>query len=372
LNIAVNTRLLLPNKLEGIGWFTYEVLKRITQNHPEHTFFLFFDRPFDQEFVFSDNCKPIVIYPQARHPILYKIWFDFSIPRALKKYKIDIFLSPDGFLSTKTDVPQISVMHDLNFEHLPDGLPQRALNYYKKYFPIFAQKAQNIITVSEFSKQDISNTYQVPSEKITVAYNGVSDIFKPISESESTSIKDKYTESNDYLVYVGALHKRKNIVKMLQAFDLYKKQYPSSLKFVIVGEKLFKSQEIDGVYESLSCKNDIIFTGRLAQQTLTKVVAGSKAMIYVSIFEGFGIPVVESMKCGVPVLTSNVTSLPEVGGEYAVYCDPLNVESISNGILEVLNHSFDTKELIAHSSKFNWDTTADIVWEVIQKTMDTQ
>jgi glycosyltransferase involved in cell wall biosynthesis len=365
MNIAINTRLLLPNKLEGIGWFTYEVVKRITQQHPEHTFYLFFDRKFDAQFVFDENCQPIVLHPQARHPILYKIWFDYSIPRALKKHKIDLFLSPDGFLSNKTAVPQIPVMHDLNFEHIPEDLPGTDTKYYKKNFPVFAQKAQHIITVSEISRQDIHETNNVPLNKITVAHNGVSDLFQPISEEEKTEIRGHYTKGSEYFVYVGALHKRKNIVRMLEAFDQYKTQHDTDLKLVIVGEKLFKSPEIDAAFEKMQHKTEVIFTGRLTQQKLVKVVAASQGMIYVSYFEGFGIPVLEAMKCGVPVLTSNVTSLPEVGGDKAFYCDPMQVESITNGINELVNSNFSQKELLERANQFSWDNTAEKVWEVI-------
>ena len=101
MRIAINTRFLLPTKMEGFGWYAYEVVSRIVKNHPEHEFIFFFDRKFDEKFVFADNVTPVVIHPQARHPFLFYIWFEFSIKRALKKYKADIFLSPDGYLSSR-------------------------------------------------------------------------------------------------------------------------------------------------------------------------------------------------------------------------------------------------------------------------------
>jgi hypothetical protein len=165
LKIAVNTRLLLHNKLEGIGWFTYEIFKRMAENHPEHTFYFLFDRAYHPSFVFSKNVIPVVVSPQARHPLLYKIWFDISLKRALKKIKPDVFISPDGYLSLTTDVPQINVIHDLNFEHYPNAMPAPSLKYYKKYFPLFAKKAKHIVTVSEYSKQDIVTTYTIDARK---------------------------------------------------------------------------------------------------------------------------------------------------------------------------------------------------------------
>ena len=177
MKIAVNTRLLLPDKLEGIGWVAFETLKRITQAHPEHEFYFIFDRKWDERFIFSDNIIPIVAKPQARHPFLYYLWFEWSIPRILKKIKADVFLSPDAYLSLKTNVKSIAVFHDLNFEHYPEDLPFLERKYYCYFFPRYARKAAQIVTVSQFSKKDIMNLYDVPSEKISVVYNGANEEF---------------------------------------------------------------------------------------------------------------------------------------------------------------------------------------------------
>lgn len=369
MNIGINTRLLLPDKLEGIGWFTYEVVKRMTQNHPEHQFFLFFDRAYDEKFVFGENCHPIVLHPQARHPILYKIWFNLSIPRALKKHNIDLFFSPDGFLSLKTSTPQIPVIHDLNFEHIPEDLPSKHTRYYKKYMPLYAKQATAILTVSEFSKEDISKTYAIPAEKIHVAHNGASDLFKPASDEVMASTKNKYSNDSSYFVYVGALHKRKNISRMLQAFDTFKKDSDSDIKLVVVGEKLFKSPEIDQTYSRMKFKSDVVFTGRLKQNHLAEVVGSALGMVYISYFEGFGIPVLEALQSGVPVLTSDKTSLPEVGGKVSLYCDPFDLDSIKEGMNKLASQSFEQSALLGQAAKFSWDKTAEKVWEVIDENL---
>ena len=132
MNIAINTRLLLHNRLEGIGWFTYETLKIITRSHPEHHFIFLFDRPFHEEFIFSDNITPVVLFPQSRHPFLWYWWFEFSVPAALKKHRADIFLSPDGYLSLCAKTPSLPVIHDLNFEHYPEDLPWVVRRYQTK------------------------------------------------------------------------------------------------------------------------------------------------------------------------------------------------------------------------------------------------
>ncbi len=119
MQIAVNTRLLLSNRLEGIGWFTFETLKRIVRDHPEHHFFFLFDRKYSPEFIFGPNVTPVVLAPQSRHPLLWYIWFEYAVGKFLRKNNIDLFISPDGYLPLKSSVPSISVIHDINFAHYP-------------------------------------------------------------------------------------------------------------------------------------------------------------------------------------------------------------------------------------------------------------
>ncbi|MBO7628806.1 MAG: hypothetical protein J6S87_02525, partial [Bacteroidales bacterium] len=139
MKIAVNTRLLLKDRLEGIGQFTFETLQRITRNHPEHQFFFLFDRKYDESFLFSDNITPIVVFPQARHPYLWYLFFEYSIPLKIRKIKPDLFLSTDGWIPTKLGIPVVNVIHDLNFLHHPEFVPPVVRRYYDRYFPKFAR-----------------------------------------------------------------------------------------------------------------------------------------------------------------------------------------------------------------------------------------
>ncbi|MCK5822706.1 MAG: glycosyltransferase, partial [Bacteroidales bacterium] len=264
MKIAVNTRLLIKDKLEGIGWFTFETFKRIAKNHPEHEFIFIFDRAFSDEFIFSPNVTPVVIHPQSRHPFLWYVWFEHSLPRFLKKLKPDLFVSPDGFLSLSTNIPSFSVIHDINFVHQPKDLPFLARKYYNHYFPLYAKKARRIATVSEFSKKDLCENYQLDTDKVDVVYNGVNKIYSPVSESDKKATKNKYTKDNDFFVFVGALHPRKNVSRLLLAFDEFKKSGKSDIKLVVVGDFMFKNKSLKNVYSNLFYKDDIIFTGRLS------------------------------------------------------------------------------------------------------------
>ena len=373
MRIAVNTRLLLKGKLEGIGWFTFETLKRITQNHPEHEFIFIFDRPFDPDFIFAENVTPVVIGPPARHPLLFWIWFDFSIPKILNKYKVDLFLSPDGYLSLRTKVPQLAVIHDINFVHRPDDLPWLIEKYYNFFFPRFARIAKRIATVSFYSKEDIARSFKISYDKIDVVYDGINQIFKPLSENEKIAVRKKFTGGAEYFLFVGALHPRKNVSGLLNAFDSFKTDTDNNIKLIIVGGEMHKTGDIFETYDNMRFKDDVIFTGRVATSDLHDIFGAALALTFVPFFEGFGIPVVEAMTAGVPVLCSNTTSIPEVGGNAVIYADPMKIDQITDAMLKLANDKELRQELIEkgfeQKNKFSWDETAHLLWESIKRTM---
>lgn len=373
MNIAVNTRLLLKNRLEGIGRFTYETLKRITRDHPEHRFYFLFDRPWDESFVFGSNVTPIIIYPHARHPLLYILWFDLRLPGILHRIHADLFLSPDGFLSRRTKVPSLAVFHDLNFEHHPGDVPFHDRVFYKTCFPSYARHAGRIATVSEFSRQDIHHTYEIDTSLIDVVYNGISDEFHPINPLEAQAYREKLCGGKPYFVFIGAQHPRKNLSKLFMAFDILR-QGGQSAALVIAGARKWWNAETQSCFESMHFKEDVIFTGRLDAESLSLTLGSATALTYVSYFEGFGIPILEAFRCHVPVITSNVTAMPEVAGNAALLVNPHDPAEIASAMSRMLIENPLRESLITKGKlrleAFSWDKTAGLLWESMNKTMN--
>lgn len=371
MNIVINTRLLIKGRIDGISRFTYETVKRMCLNHPEHQFYLLFDRMYDKEFIFAGNVKPIIVPFQTRHPFLWWFWFHSQIPRVLNALKPDVFVSTDGYSVVDCDLPIVDVIHDLNFEHYPEHLPRLVRKYYQKYFPQYAQKATRIATVSEYSKNDIHELYNVPTENIDVVYNGASSSFQPLIEVEKNLVKQKYTDNCDYFVYAGTLHPRKNIENLFAAFAQFKDKTQSEMKLVIVGEAMFLAKSIQRAYDKNPYKNDIVFTGRVSDKDLNYLLGSSFAMTYVPFFEGFGIPILEAFACEIPVITSNCTSMPEVAGDAALLCNPTNIDSIANAMIQLFSDKDLPKQLVEKSKiqleKFTWDKTAEKLWNCIEK-----
>ncbi len=373
MNIAVNTRLLIKNKLEGIGWFTFESLKRITTQHPEHHFYFIFDRPFNPTFVFSSNITPIVLSPPARHPLLFWFWLERRLPRLLKKLKPDLFISPDGFISLKSETKSLAVLHDLNFEHYPKDMPCSFRWYYHYFFPKFAKKAVRIATVSEFSKQDIIDQYGKDPQYIDVVYDGANELYNPLSPEMISLTTQKYTSGCPYFIFIGSLHPRKNLVNLFRAFDLFRRDHEGDVKLLIVGARKWWTKEIGNALKEMQFSKDVVFSGRLNAEELVRVLGASMALTYVSYFEGFGIPIVEAFRCGVPVITSNVTSMPEVAGDAALLVNPFQPESIAGAMKKIAEDSVlrDTliKKGLARKNEFTWQRTSDLLWDSIVKAI---
>ena len=373
MKIAVTTRLVIKNKMDGIGLFTWQTFSLLAKQHPEIDFYFIFDRKPDEEFITAKNIHPIIIRPITRHIYVFPYWYQIALKNVLKKLKPDIFIATDGMFPLNSNIKTLAIIHDLNFEHHPELLPKNVLNYYKKYFPKFAQQANQIATVSEFSKNDIVQTYKIEASKISVVFNGASKKFKPISEVEKQIVKDKFTEGVNYFLFVGTIHPRKNVPMLLKAFNQYKLESGSSLKLLIAGKKMWSNAETTQLLNELEHKKDIVFTGRVNDKELAQLTAAAKAITYIPIFEGFGIPLLEGMQCGVPVITSNITSMPEVVGSAGILVNPFNQNEIAQAMQKITTNNNFHKELssksILQATKFSWEKTAQLVMESINKTI---
>lgn len=374
MRIAINTRLLLKGKMDGIGWFTYETARRIVANHPEHEFYFFFDRKPDPEFLFAANVKPVVLCPQARHPVLWYLYFEWATRMALSRNKIDLYVSPDGMLPLRTKVPSLAVIHDLNFEHAEGNLKRSHQWYMTHYFRRFAHKAVRVATVSEYSGKDISDTYGIDSKKIDVVYDGAHDGYRPHSEAEKEAIRQRFTDGKPYLIFISTILKRKNLANLLTAFDKLKTMESVDWKLVVVGSRVWWQDELAEAYDRMGHKEDVVMCGHVEPQDLAALLSASVALVYPSYFEGFGIPILEAMYAETAVVASNTTSMPEVGGEAALYVDPSNVDDIYHAISRLQDDGL-RDDLIAKGrvqrEKFSWDRTANLLWDSMMKTIQT-
>jgi glycosyltransferase involved in cell wall biosynthesis len=369
MQIVINTRLLLKGQLEGIGRFTHETLSRLVKKHPDWHFVFLFDRVHSPEFIYAENVTPIELFPPARLPILIRLYYQWSVKRILQQLKPDLFYSPDGLGVMNAPCKQLVTMHDLNFVHFPENIPSRYRQFLPKVTQQFVKSPNTYInTVSAFSQLDIAQTYSLDTSSIAVIGNGVNDYFQPLSHAEKEKTRAIFSDTKPYFFFVGSIHARKNLVNMVKAFDQFKKRNKTNHQFLISGSPWSK-QDLQDIFDATEFKQDVVHLGRIKEAYLPSLISAADALLYVSKFEGFGIPIIEAFGCETPVITSNTTSLPEIAGDAALLADPNNVNEIAEQMSLLHNNQNLRLSLIekgiARKAHFTWDIMAERLSENI-------
>lgn len=356
--------------MEGIGWYGYETLSRIVKRHPEHEFIFLFDRPFSRDFIFAPNVKGMWMPPPTRHLKLYPLWFQYALPFMIGRSRADIFLSIDGHSTVATKVPTVLVIHDIYFHHHRDLLSPEWNTYLNSWTPRFADHAQRLATVSEYTKSDLISSYGIEPQKIDVTPNGFNLRYSAtLNEQQKNEVRIRYSSGKPYFLFVGLIIKRKNLHRLMEAYDLFRKKTGREIALVVVGKRKWWDADHEAVYSQMQFKDDVVFTDRLEPEELSHVMAAALALTYVPVFEGFGIPILEGFASGIPVLTSNVTSMPEVGADAAMYANPFDIQDIADklerlAVDENLRSSLIEKGL-QRKAHFSWDITAEKLWNCL-------
>jgi glycosyltransferase involved in cell wall biosynthesis len=373
MKIAVNTRFLLPGRLEGIGRYTLEVVQRLAVCRPEDEFIFFFDRPWDPAFITAPNITPVAVFPPARHPFLWYLWFELALPKQLERYKPDVFISLDGYCSLRARTPTLMVIHDIAHIHYPKQIPWLVRSYYDFFIPRYLQRANRIVTVSHFSKSDIVQQYGIRPSRISVAPNGVNSHFKPLSAAAQQQIRQQYTDGHPYFFYLGAIHPRKNLERLIAAFDLFKTRTGAPHQLLLGGRLAWQTGGLKEALEQTPYRQDIKLLGYIPDETLPSLVAAAFALTYVSLFEGFGVPLLEAMQTDTALITANCSAMPEVAGDAALLVDPLRAESIAAAMEQLVNTPTLREELIQRGrvqrQRYNWDLTATAISQEIDKLL---
>lgn len=366
MRIGVNARLLFTSEMEGIARYIYETTVRMAQAHPNDEFYLFYDRSNHSRPDFPSNVRHIMIPLPTRHPVLWYWWFEILLPIYLKWYKIDVFYSGDGYLSLRSKVPMVMVLHDLAYKHYEDQVSMSVLNYYKKYVPLFLKKATKIITVSHFVKRDILHHFDIKENKIIVAYNAVHpDQLLKNQNNIRINVED-LIDNKPYFVYVGSLHPRKNIVRMIDAFESFNTGHQNRYKLVLAGRMAWDTKEIEA---KIKQSKNTIHMGFVTEADKYVLIQNACCLLYVSLFEGFGIPIIEGMIAGTPVITSDAASMPEIAGGAALLANPNDTLSIAAYMHEIVSNESLQQQLIKNGKQragaFDWKISAEKIYQAL-------
>lgn len=297
----------------------------------------------------------------------------FELPYLCRKLRLEL-LHTQYFIPFHLPCPVVCTIHDICFEHYKDIFTKKEYIRQKMLIPYSAKKSTAIFTVSEDAKRDISRCYNISEKKIIVTYNAVNNNFKHIDDKnlKEEELREKFHLGDDrYILTVGNLQPRKNLSRLIQAFVQWKKKTNDKAKLVIVGKKAWMYTEI--LQTVTEYKSEIVLTDYISEYDLIRLYNCATCFIYPSFFEGFGIPPLEAMACGVPVAVANTTSLPEVVGNAGIYFNPFDIDDISNAILQLMS-SEEKRKLYRTKGyqqcmKFDWSKSANKIIETYEKIL---
>ena len=371
MRIAINSRFAGYQQKEGYSRYTIGLINEMLVQNLDDDFLCVYDNKKSLPFSKAPNVVFKTIGPKARHPLAWKFWYDFSLTKIAKQFRADCLISLDGFCSLTSSIPQILAIHDLAFLHYPQGINSIYAAYYKIFTPLFIAKAKHIITVSEFSKDDIIRHYPIAKDKISVVYNAADKGFSPLDDTTKDLVKQQLTEGKEYFLYVGAIHPRKNLINLLKGFSWFKKRYQSNMKLVLVGRMAWKNDMFLKQLESFKYRNDVVVAGYVEEQKLQEIVGAAYALVYPSCWEGFGLPVLEAMQSGVPTIIANNSSLPEIADEAGYLVDPEDPEAWGQAMGILFKDENHRNQLIQNgllrAKDFSWENSAQKLKSIINK-----
>ncbi len=354
--------------LVGIGNVALNVILQLEKNDHKNEYLVYL------------NSSPLSDLPKEREGWRYKVfgpkklWTQIALPVKLftQKDKLTIFFSPSHYAPRFCPVPSVIYLMDLWHHRHPEQFNKKDLFQLTKWEGYSVKKAKHILTISEFSKREILDVYKIPENKVTVAYPGfnqfkIQNTSRFAAKFKIDEIKNKYGIKGDYLLYIGTLQPKKNIEGLIKAFGLLN----SNLSLVVAGKKGWLYEKIFELVKELKLENKVIFTGFVSEEEKPYLIFGATAFVLVSFYEGFGIPVLEAMSFKVPVVLSKEGSLPEVGGEAAIYCNPYDTNDIGRAIEEVLSLNKAKRDEIIkkgldQTKKFSWEKCAGKILETLE------
>ncbi|MCP4426754.1 MAG: glycosyltransferase family 4 protein [Chloroflexi bacterium] len=352
----------------GIGRYTRELVQALASLDSKNEYHLFSAKPPS----ILPVPDPIPTAANVRyHPAplderwLYRLWYRLRLPLPVQwaTGRLDLFHSPDFVLPPVSGaIPTLLTVHDLSFIHYPDVFPAKLVAYLNAVVPWSIGRATHILADSGATKDDLTTIWGVSADKITVLYSGVNETFQPAAdEARLTAMRRKYNLGDaPYIFSVGTVQPRKNYQALIRAFAPVAANHPHNL--IIAGGKGWLYDEMMGEVGRQGLSGRVHFIGFVDDADLPALYSAAALFAMPSLYEGFGLPLLEAMACGVPVLTSNASSLPEVVGETAVQLPPTNETAWTEAIIRLLNNPVQRARMIAdgfrQARQFSWDKSA--------------
>ncbi len=347
----------LVKEATGIGQAIIHILEVMMKQDKENEYFLYTYDKIKLPFPLADNWQ-IVDYGGAKHQ---QIRYFTALPQILKKMKIEVFFGTRHYLPPfNSKIRYVALVHDLIPLRMPELFTKKHLERFRIFTAICKHQADSYLTVSESTKRDIMKFMKIPEEKIEVAPLGASSRFSPERDEEGIAqAMERFGIKDKYILCLSTVEPRKNMLRTIQAFEQCVLEKNLPYKLVIVGGKGWNNGEIYDYVNEKQLQEHVIFTGYVSNEDVKNIYANASVFVYASLYEGFGLPPLEAMQCGIPVITADNSSLPEVAGDACILVDPYKVEEIRDAIMKVLDSEELQQEMrakgIEQAKKFSWE-----------------
>lgn len=361
MKIGIDSRAAKLYRGTGIGTYTYQLINCLNKIDSINKYLLFIPKNCTYNIPLKSNfCVNDIIDDNKNN-----FWDEVNIPNILKNKDIELYHVPQNGIGLPEDknCSFVITLHDIIPYKMPETVSKNYLKIFREKIPQILSKCDGIITVSNYSKQDIIKTLNFPADKIYVTHLAAEEIYKPIDKLVSKNVVKKfYSIDDDFILYVGGFSPRKNILGLINAFNIFSCKYKKNIKLVIAGRRGPSYSIYKERVHKLNIDDKVIFPGFISIEHLPYLYNAAELFVYPSFYEGFGLPPIEAMSCGIPVIASSTTSIPEVTNGSALLVDPNNTELLSELILKVILDEKLKNKLtmlgLARASELTWQKTA--------------
>ena len=345
MRIGIDARLVYYSQA-GITQYTLRLIQGLAEIERENEFIILQSRKDKHIIVDQPNFKRVSLWTPSHHRLE-----QVALRLEISRLGLDVLHSPDFIPPFRRNCKSIITIHDLAFLLYPHFLTKESARYYGQIDQA-VKRTDHIIAVSESTRQDIIRLLGVPEHKITVIYESANPIYRPVNDQEALEqTKRKHHITGDFILFVSTIEPRKNLPTLLKAYRQLLDSYKDNVRLAVVGRRGWLSEEVFALLEELKLTNDVLFLGRVSVEDLLHLYNAAQLLVQPSFYEGFGLPPLEAMACGTPVVVSNVSSLPEVVGDAALLVDPDDVSELAVAIWRVLTDEALRADLIAKGLK---------------------
>ncbi len=371
MNIAIDLTP-IPKKKSGVGRYLDNLLEHLQKIDDKNTYYLFIqDDDLEGFNLVKENFKRVPVKSRyIRNVFLRLLWEQFVLPFRLKKLKIDLLHSPHYTMPYFSSVKHVVTFHDMSFFVVPKVHTFAKRYLFRVYMWLTSRKADAILSVSNATVEDITRILKIKRDKIYVTPLGADErFFEPVEMDKG--ILKTYGIESEYFLYVGMIEPRKNIVRMLKAYNILPDEVKDRYKLVICGRKAWMYGDVFKYYEENNLEGRVLFTGFVKDEHLQHIYKRAKLLLYVSLYEGFGLPLVEAMARGIPCITSNLSSMKEVAGDAGIKVNPYDENEIRDAVVQLINGDELRTSLIEKGHKqaqnYRWTNCASETLEVYNK-----